>query len=521
MLAAVLLAPAVPSAEPVRPLQARVEALLAEQGLADTQVGLLLYSTRQRRYLAAVRHEQPFMAASNTKLVTTYTALRALGASHRWRTRFSLVEQNDGPGSPPRQGLLIEGGGDPTLDTRALEAIALRLRAEGVRYLEGPVYLDASLFADEPRQNGPPPESPAYVPLSPFVVQGNAVEFTIVHGRAGPEVLGLLPPEGARVVSHLQEAADGRSLIRVQQGWSGQGATFTLSGSVTRERKVHTVSTAVSQPGPWFYHWLRAALRRVGIEGDPPLRLDAPEGAAPRLLFTWLSPPLREAIVEIEKQSSNLGAELLLRALGQTAKPRGVTGADGLWVARRMLEREFPGMDGHYRLADGSGLSRENTASPLFLVRLLNRALQDPALRTEFLNALPVAGWDGTLRYRNGAPELAGRLRAKTGTLTGVSNLSGYLTLPDDTVVLSFLINDPTRPVEAAQAAQDQVLAGVYAALAGAPEVEIVQAVPGQDSGGAARGAPPQPQAQPAAGPVPEPSIAPPPPSPKPRRAVR
>lgn len=519
VLTAALLAPTALAAGTPGPLQARVEALLAEQGLADAHVGLLLYSTARRRYLAAVRHEQPLTAASNTKLVTSYIALRVLGANHRWRTRFSLVEQNDGPGTPPRQGLLIEGGGDPTLGMRALEAIALRLKAEGVRRLDGPVYLDESLFGDEPRRNGLPPESPAYVPLSPFVVEGNAVEFTIVHGRAGPEVLGLLPPEGARVVSHLQEAAEGRSLIRIQQDWSGQGATFTLSGVLARGPRVHTVTTAVGQPGPWFYHWLKTALRRVGVEGEPSLRLGAPEDAAARLLFTWLSPPLREAIVEIEKQSSNLGAELLLRALAQTAKPRGVTAADGLRVARRMLEREFPGMEGHYRLADGSGLSRENTASPLFLVRLLNRALHDPALRTEFLNALPVAGWDGTLRYRNGAAELTGRLRAKTGTLTGVSNLSGYLTLPEDLVVLSFLINDPLRPLEAAQAAQDQVLAGIYEALSPSPQSEMAPAQPAAQAGmpeTTERGPSPRVATRAA-----ESALSPPPASPKPRRTMR
>lgn len=521
-------------AAPARPLQEQVEALLRQQGLAPDRVALLLYSTGQRKYLAAVRHEQPLIAASNTKLVTTYIALRVLGPNFRWRTRLSLVEQNDGAGGTPRQGLLIEGGGDPTLTGRGLEAMALRLKAEGVRRIDGPIYLDGSLFEDDVNHNGLPPESPAYIPLSPFVVDGNAVEFTISRIRGGPpDVLSVLPADSVRIVSQLQEATEGRSLIKVEQGWSERGATFTLTGAVRRDPKIHTVSTSVSQPGPWFYQWFRVAMRRMGIEGNPPLQLGAPEGVAPRLVFTWQSPPLREAVVEIDKHSNNLGAEVMLRAVAQTAKPRGISGADGLKVVRRELSKDFPGMEDHYRMADGSGLSRNNQVSPLFLVRLLNRVLNEPSLRTEFLSALPVVGWDGTLRYRGASPEIGGRLRAKTGTLNGVSNLSGYLTTDEDLIVFSFLINDPTRPVEVSQAAQDQVIAGIYEALA-APQPEVAQAAQPTPPAAAPTQAEPAPAAPaaPAAAPVvakteaapPAPvqkaegSVAPPPPSPKPNR---
>ncbi len=496
------------------PLQAQVEALLAQEGLAADTVALLLYSTGQRRYLAALQPETPMVAASNTKLVTTFAALRVLGPNFRWRTRLSLVEENDGAGGGPRQGLLIEGGGDPTLTGSGLEAIALRLKAEGVRWINGPIYLDDSLFDDDPAQSGVSPASASYVPISPFVVDSNIVEFTITQSRPGtPEVLSLLPPDTAHIVSHLQDAVEGRSLVRVDQGWTEQGGTFTLSGVVRREPKMHTVSAPISQPGFWFYHRFRSALRRMGIEGDPPLRMGAPAHAAPRLLFTWLSPPLREAVMDVDKNSNNLGAELLVRAMGQTRRPRRISVADGLQVVRRELAAEFPGMEAQYRLADGSGLSRNNRVSPLFLVRLLNRALQQPELREEFLNALAVTGSDGTLRYRNVTPDLLGRVRAKTGTLNGVSNLSGYLTAGSDTIVFSFLINDAGHPAEASQAAQDQVLAGIFDALtsSGPGGAAKTRAVVGDP----AAGSPPPPEAPT----VKSKPVLPPPTSPKPKRA--
>jgi D-alanyl-D-alanine carboxypeptidase/D-alanyl-D-alanine-endopeptidase (penicillin-binding protein 4) len=457
-------------------LQEQVESLLQQQGLKPEHVALLLYSTSARKYLAAVRQEQPLIAASNTKLVTTYIALRVLGPNYRWRTRLSLVEQNDGPGGTPRQGLLIEGSGDPTLTGRGLEAMALRLKAEGVRRLDGPIYLDGSLYDDDLRQGNLPPESPAYIPLSPFVVDYNIVEFTVTRGANGPpDVLSLLPPEGARVVNQVQAVTEGRSAIRMEQAWGERGVTFTLSGNVRTTPRTHTVATGISQPGPWFYHGFRAAMRRVGIEGNPPLHLGAPENATTRLLFSHLSPPLREAIVEIDKQSSNLGAEAMLRAVAQTVKPKSISGEDGLRIARRELAKAFPGMEAHYRLADGSGISRNNQLSPHFLVRLLNRVQNEGALRTEFLSALPVVGWDGTLRYRGASAQIDGRIRAKTGTLNGVSNLAGYLTTDDDTIVFAFLINDPTRPVEVTQSAQDQVMAGLLEALTVPPSLPVAE----------------------------------------------
>ena len=178
-------------------------------------------------------------------------------------------------------------------------------------------------------------------------------------------------------------------------------------------------------------------------------------------------------------------------------------------------------MEEQVQLADGSGLSRSNQISPMFLVRLLNRVLSESGFRAEFQSALPVVGWDGTLRYRGATPGLEGHLRGKTGTLNGVSNLSGYLTTADDLVVFSFLINNPTQPAEVSQAAQDQVLAGIYAALTQPEGQPAVVAEPA-----ASPVAPEAPRPEPvkvvaakvAPAPQVEPPLQPPPSSPKPKQ---
>jgi len=464
---------AVGSRAPAGALGPRIDAWLRQAGLAPEQVSLLLYSTRERRYLYRLRDDAPMIAASNTKLVTTYAALRVLSPNFRWRTRLYGVDDHDGPGGATRQGLLLEASGDPTVTARGLDALALRLKAEGLRRIDGPILLDDSLFdlaaavaAEGPVEQTPDADNPTYVPLSPFVVDSNAVEFVITLDREGgiPQVIHPLPAEAARIVTRFRDGA--RSVIRVAQDWEPGGGTFTFSGTLNPDPKFHYVTVPVTRPALYYYQLLRAALRRQGILGEPPLGPRPAEGLARRLLFTQYSPPLRDAIADINKNSNNLGAELLVRAMGMTVKTTGVSAADGMQVLRRAIAEDFPGLGAHQHLVDGSGLSRANRISALFLVKLLNRVQRFPEFRAEFMNALSVARWDGTLRNRDFPEALQGRLRAKSGTLQGVSNLSGFLTPGQDTVVFSFLINDSERPPEATQHMQDRVLGQIYEALA-------------------------------------------------------
>ncbi len=428
-------------------LHQRIDELLQQERLDRENMALMLFSTRKRRFLYRVREEQPMIAASNAKLATTFGALRVLSPNYRWKTVFYRLPERDdttqdGAAHPPRQGLLVRGGGDPTITSRSMEEIALNLKTRGLHRVDGGLYFDGSVFDGEkyPAAWGKTAGRQAwFAPVSPFIVEKNAAEFFVSVGGNGDsiEIIPRTPAGFLQVESRLHYGRAPKAVVRVAQNWRKQGATFTLSGTLPRRPHVYTVSTAVNDPVAYFFHFLRRGLRRLGIKGEMPL-LAAPtpaEGA--ERLYTHYSPPLRSLIADVNKESNNLTAEVVVRALALTNKSKGVTGKEGLAVLRAALLQDFPRFEEQFHLADGSGLSRSTKVSASFMVHLLSRVLSHQEFRAEFLSSLSLGGWDGTLRYRTYPERFRGRLRAKSGTLAGVQNLSGYLHLLKDVVVFS------------------------------------------------------------------------------------
>jgi D-alanyl-D-alanine carboxypeptidase/D-alanyl-D-alanine-endopeptidase (penicillin-binding protein 4) len=143
-----------------------------------------------------------------------------------------------------------------------------------------------------------------------------------------------------------------------------------------------------------------------------------------KLLADHESPPLIRALEIINKHSQNLHAEMLLRALGAEFKGVGSDEA-GLQVVKEFLVEA--GIDSEkIQLNDGCGLSRDNLVTPRFQTSLLQFLSTRPYFEL-FLNTLAVSGTDGTLRHRMGSQQVRGSIHAKTGTLNGVSTLSGYM----------------------------------------------------------------------------------------------
>ena len=457
-------------------LDSRIAALLDEEGLKTSEVGLALYSTAQRRYLHRHLSEQPLIAASNIKIITSFTALRALSPDYRWRTRIYRVEEQDDAGGPVRQGVLIQGTGDPTLGVADFDKLALVLRSLGLDRLDGGLYLDARLY-DHPSTTpggygtgGSQAWAGAVwsAPVSPFVALGNLVE--VVISNPGPGQFTVRSSlEGMVVESRLKPESGHQPRVGITQDWSGLQGRLVVSGSMPEGMEPYFLAAAVDSPIRYFHAVLRDRLHRGGIQGELPLRTEIPPSLRRYYIHTLISPPLREVLREVNKESNNLAAESLLRSMGRQERDQGITTEDGLKVVRTVLQREMPALAGQATLVDGSGLNRGGLASPRLLVNLLLAVFRDFGIKAEFLNSLSRSGEDGTLQFREFPAHMRGRVRAKTGTLAGVSNLTGFLELPEDVVIFSFLINAPNRPGLALQHSQDRVLTGIYNFLSGTP----------------------------------------------------
>ena len=170
------------------------------------------------------------------------------------------------------------------------------------------------------------------------------------------------------------------------------------------------------------------------------------------------SPPLRELITETNQQSNNLYAEALLRSLGVTDKETNESTATAGREQIRTILTELGVEPESYVLADGSGLSRHNLVSPTAIVQLLQAIAQTPMAQS-YRNSLAVAGVEGTLQQRFENTPAQSRVYAKTGTMTGVSGLSGYVYVPDyQPLVFSIMVNQSNQSVDTIRQAIDEIV---------------------------------------------------------------
>jgi serine-type D-Ala-D-Ala carboxypeptidase/endopeptidase (penicillin-binding protein 4) len=180
----------------------------------------------------------------------------------------------------------------------------------------------------------------------------------------------------------------------------------------------------VDNPAYWAARAFKKALIGTGIAvGGKAVRGTAPNGA--RKLATVRSQTIRALVKRMNKVSDNFYAEMLVKHLGARIRGTGSTRAGSLVVRRVLATRNIP-LAG-VRIVDGSGLSLLDRATAKSLGRLLVSAWRDPSLHGPFVSSLPIAGVDGTLQDRMRSGPARGRVRAKTGTTSRASALSGFV----------------------------------------------------------------------------------------------
>ena len=195
-------------------------------------------------------------------------------------------------------------------------------------------------------------------------------------------------------------------------------------------------------------------LRAAGVEVDAPITT----GVLPKesLTICTRSHTLREILLPMMKDSDNLYAESVFYQAASTVASRPATAAHGLQAVKETLGKAGV-KDIQYRIADGSGLSLYNYVTPELMVKLLIYAYRHRNIYIELFPSLPVAGQDGTLKKRMVKSPANGRVRAKTGTVTGVTTLAGYCASLNGHMLVFSIMNQGTLKIAEGRNFQDQV----------------------------------------------------------------
>jgi D-alanyl-D-alanine carboxypeptidase/D-alanyl-D-alanine-endopeptidase (penicillin-binding protein 4) len=417
--------------------------------------------------LATHAAQRPMVPASTMKILSSACALEALGPSFRFRTAF-LAEAAPDAGGTLRGSLYVRGAGDPALDAERLWAAVRELAALGVKRVAGDVVVDETFF-ESPGWPASWPDSlrpsPYNAPQGALSLSWDATEIVVLPGtgRGAPARVASSPLRAAAPVANRATTGGTTDLsVFLQDGADGR-AKIVVDGTIAAGSAPFRTWIHLGPPGVAVGNALTELLLEAGIE----VRGGARTGRAPAdavLLMEHESPELGEIVAGVNKPSSNFGAEMLTRALdAYTGGSPGST-AGGTRRVGACLESWGVPSD-RLVLADGSGYGKGNRLTAEALVGVLLAARRSPSWRAEFEASLARAAEDGSLRSR--LSDLRGRVRAKTGTLNGVSGLAGYaVDRQGREIAFAILVNGPGASPDDV----DRILRALLAAADAAPQ---------------------------------------------------
>jgi D-alanyl-D-alanine carboxypeptidase/D-alanyl-D-alanine-endopeptidase (penicillin-binding protein 4) len=438
---------------------------LVRAGIPEGAAAFYVHELGAERPLISVGAERALNPASGIKLLTTYAGLELLGPAYTWVTEAYA-------GGALSQGVLagdlvIKGYGDPKLTLENFWLLLRSLRGRGVREIRGDLVLDRGYFAAEdfdPSRFDDHPTRPYNTGPDALLVNFKAVRLQFIpelEARA-VRIVAEPPLPQVQIVNNLvlDNAPCGEWVGRLKLDAQGGAAAARLAfnGTFAAGCGERVRNYSVLGHGQYVLALFRELWRELGGTFNGGVR-DGAAGADARLIASVQSPTFAEIARDINKFSNNVMARQLFLTLGAVGAgaPATTDKADRVirqWLASKGLS--FPELV----LENGSGLSRIERISAKNLGQLLLTAFRSPVM-PELIASLPLAAVDGTMKKRLSGAEVAGQAHLKTGSLSGVRSIAGYvLDAQGRRVVVVFIVNHANAGN--AQAVQDALLKWIY-----------------------------------------------------------
>lgn len=469
-----ILAAALALSAPVSAQSSASPAAILATAPAGTRFGLLVVDEGGRE-IVAIRPDDRFIPASNTKLFTTAAAMALLQDRPAPGAVIGLVA---GKGGIPDVALL--GSGTLSLSTAAdcvtgclaplLDQIATRTS------IVGDVIADDTALTDQrwsPGMSWNNIGTDSGTATSALVIDRNELPIVVTPGPAGQAPVVTVSPYYT-LVNEAMTVAEGETRLALDRAVGGR--VLRLYGTIKAGAQPWRDLMGLDNPADYAGWLIARELEKRGVKVRRKVRTvhrpiwAAPVAPAYRLIFAAEAPAaaLADEVRLINKVSQNLHAELLIRRLAFAA-PQPEAGKvplvdsldQGLAAARRVFEGAGLPRAG-YDFSDGSGMSTYNRISPRAAVALLRWTRNQP-WAAEYRESLPVGGVDGTLRRRFAGTPLAGRIFAKTGTLNATNALSGWLIAASGRELTFSIIANDVPEGTSALATMDQALLAIAA----------------------------------------------------------
>lgn len=461
--------PATSAKDPAAQLQRDLASIFSSPQIDHALWSVAVHSLKHDQPLFSLNATRMQTPASNQKLITTAVAAERLGWDYRYTTKIygaGAITNGELDGN-----LVVVSNGDPTINPRhperwgVFDAWAKQLHDQGLRRISGQLIGDDNAFAEPGWGFGWAWDDLTVgygAPVGGLQYNENEIEVVVGPGSApGSRGIISLSPPGSGLIpdAQLVTVAAGQPTKIAFERIPGANV-LAVKGQIAMGASPLKDTVAAPNPTTIYLNALREALIRNGIAvGGNPVDVDElpvkPDYQTAALLLEDRSPTLGTVIDVCLKWSRNEYAETLLRSLAPSGD---ATAEAGLVVVNDTL-REWGIAPELYVARDGSGLSRNDYLAPQALITLLTHMWRDPKHMEPFRAALPQAAVSGSLANRMKNTVAAERVWAKTGSMSNVRSLSGYLmTLDGEPMVFSFMATSFHVPASQIDAVMDEAL---------------------------------------------------------------
>lgn len=413
-------------------LKSQIDGLFKDKYFESTLMSVDIYNLAKRKILYQKNNKLLLHPASNMKILTSAAALKYLGKDYQFQT--SLYYEGEIVDSVLYGHLIVVGGCDPDFTSEDLELLTQSVKDKGINKITGNIFGDVSMtdslfwgngwmWDDDPSTDAP------Y--MSALNINDNAITISGFYNNATGE-LGVKSYPETNFIELIQSVTyndEVKHQLNVDRDWINRTNKFIISGNISKKsfnsRNNFSQQLNIYKPENYFLTLFEESLERNGIEilGDSKFKALV-ENA--NHLFTFTR-PFDTVIVNLNKTSDNLSTEMTLRALAEKYFGKPASAVNGLKMIDSLVI--LCGLNPQdYRLVDGSGVSHYNLVSAeLLLSALKHFYYNEPYLFETLYESFPIAGVDGSLSGRMKNTRAENNVHAKTGTLSGVSSLSGYV----------------------------------------------------------------------------------------------
>ena len=389
--------------------------------------------------------------ASNMKLITTAASLIFLGEDYPLTTK--LFYQGEILNDTLFGNLIFAGGCDPDFSTNDFYPFLNEIRILGIKHIRGNLIGDISfkdkvywgkgwMWDDDPSSDAPR--------LAALNLNDNCVTVNVLNDR-----YSLEPKTNFVDLIHI---TDYDSFL-IDRNWLENKNEIIIKG---KTKYLSSNQINIINPDLYFLTVFREILDSNDIKISGTIELSELSTNNSKLIYQF-ERKIKEIIPNVNKNSDNLSAEMLLFALGEKYFGKPTTSQKGINVIKFLLD-SLNLKHKNYRIVDGSGVSHYNLVSVELIIKLLKYMYRQPKEIFEmFLNSLPISGIDGTLKNRMKNDITFSKVFAKTGTLSGVSCLSGYMkNKNDELIAFSIFIQNFTNSSKKARDIQDDICRIIY-----------------------------------------------------------